>query len=126
MSNNEKELINMIRENDNPTRALMTATLIVLGYLKQHESFEEQVVVGTVQREITNLEALDGQLIIIKETLEKLSKIPVKLDVKLLDNNIDENTQRIIEGLKNSINEIYTENFDMKSGLLKSHDIVYK
>ncbi len=40
MSNNEKELINMIRENDNPARALMTATLIVLGYLKQHESSE--------------------------------------------------------------------------------------
>ena len=38
MSNNEIELINIIRENDNPTRALMTATLIVLGYLKQRES----------------------------------------------------------------------------------------
>lgn len=46
MSNNEIELINIIRENDNPTRALLTATLIVLGYLKQHESFEEQVAVG--------------------------------------------------------------------------------
>ena len=45
MTNNEIELINMIRENDNPTRALMTATLIVLGYLKQHESFEEQAAV---------------------------------------------------------------------------------
>lgn len=43
MSNNEKELINIIRENDNPELALMTATLIVLGYLKQHESFEGQV-----------------------------------------------------------------------------------
>ena len=40
MTNNEIELINIIRENDNPTRALMTATLIVLGYLKQHESSE--------------------------------------------------------------------------------------
>ena len=46
MSNNELELINMIRENDNPEQALMTATIIVLGYLKQHESFEEQVAVG--------------------------------------------------------------------------------
>lgn len=45
MTNNEIELINMIRENDNPTRALMTATLIVLGYLKQHESFEEPAAV---------------------------------------------------------------------------------
>lgn len=36
MSNNEMELIKIIRENDNPSRALMTATLIVLGYLRQH------------------------------------------------------------------------------------------
>lgn len=46
MSNNEIELINIIRENDNPTRALMTATLIVLGYLKQHESSEGQAAVA--------------------------------------------------------------------------------
>lgn len=45
MTNNEAELINLIRENDNPERALMTATLIVLGYLKQHGSSEEQAVV---------------------------------------------------------------------------------
>lgn len=43
MTKNEIELINMIRENDNPEQALMTATIIVLGYLKQHESSEEQV-----------------------------------------------------------------------------------
>lgn len=38
MTENEKELIKIIRENDNPTTALMTAAVIVLGYLKQHES----------------------------------------------------------------------------------------
>ena len=38
MTDNEKELINMIRETDNPGQALMTAAVIVLGYLKQHES----------------------------------------------------------------------------------------
>lgn len=36
MTDNEKELINIIRENDNPERALMTATVIILGFLKQH------------------------------------------------------------------------------------------
>ena len=43
MTENEKELIRIIRENDNPTQALMTATVIVLGFLKQHESSVEQV-----------------------------------------------------------------------------------
>ena len=40
------ELIKMIRENDNPGQALMAATLIILGHLKQHGSFEEPAVVG--------------------------------------------------------------------------------
>ena len=38
MSDNELELIKMIRENDNPGQALMAAATIILGYLKQHES----------------------------------------------------------------------------------------
>lgn len=45
MTKNEMELINIIRENDNPGQALMTATLIVLGYLKQHESSVKQAAV---------------------------------------------------------------------------------
>lgn len=42
MTKNEMELINMIRENDNPGQALMTAATIILGYLKQLESSEGQ------------------------------------------------------------------------------------
>ena len=45
MTANEKELIKLIRENDNPEQALMTAAVIILGYLKQHESFEVQAPV---------------------------------------------------------------------------------
>ena len=39
------ELIKLIRENDNPEQALMAATLVILGYLKQHESSEELTAV---------------------------------------------------------------------------------
>ena len=39
------ELIKLIRENDNPEQALMTATLVILGYLTQHESSEEPTAV---------------------------------------------------------------------------------
>lgn len=38
------ELIRMIRENDNPGLALNAAVVIVLGYLRQLESSEEQAV----------------------------------------------------------------------------------
>lgn len=37
----EARLLAMIRENDNPGCALMTATMIILGYLKLHGSSEE-------------------------------------------------------------------------------------
>ena len=46
MTENEKELINLIRENDNPSQALMTATVIVLGFLKQHGSSQAQAAVA--------------------------------------------------------------------------------
>ena len=36
------ELIKLIRENDNPGQALNAAVVIVLGYLRQHGSSEEQ------------------------------------------------------------------------------------
>ena len=42
MTENEMELIKMIRETDNPGQALMTAGVIIIGYLKQLESSEVQ------------------------------------------------------------------------------------
>ena len=36
MTNNEMELLNLVRNNDNPIQALMTAIVIVQGYLRQH------------------------------------------------------------------------------------------
>ena len=46
MNENGMELIKLIRENDNPELALMAAATIILGYLKQHGSSEEQAAVG--------------------------------------------------------------------------------
>ena len=46
MTENQKELIALIRENDNPAQAFMTAMVIVMGYLKQLESSVEQASVG--------------------------------------------------------------------------------
>jgi hypothetical protein len=45
MTENEMELIKLIRENDKPEQALMAATVIILGFLKQHESSEVQALV---------------------------------------------------------------------------------
>ena len=38
MTNNEIELINIIRENDNPEQALLTAIETIILFLEQHES----------------------------------------------------------------------------------------
>jgi hypothetical protein len=45
MTDYEKDLIKMIRENDNPEEALMTAAVIILNFLKQHGSSEGQAPV---------------------------------------------------------------------------------
>lgn len=42
MTENEYELIRIIRENDNSEIALVTAVETILSYLKQHESSQEQ------------------------------------------------------------------------------------
>ena len=42
MTANEQELINIIRENDNPVQALVSAVDIILSFLKQHGSYQEQ------------------------------------------------------------------------------------
>ena len=42
MTEKEKELIRMIQGNDNIGQALMTTAVIILGFLKQHESFQEE------------------------------------------------------------------------------------
>lgn len=44
MTKNEKELLNMIRKNEKPEQALITATQIIIDFLKQRESFEGQAV----------------------------------------------------------------------------------
>lgn len=40
MSKNELELIELIRENDDPERALIIALEVITGYLEQHGSFQ--------------------------------------------------------------------------------------
>ena len=39
---NEEELLRIIRENDNPEQAALTAIEVILDYLRQPESFEAQ------------------------------------------------------------------------------------
>lgn len=46
MTDNEKELLNIIRENDNPEQAIVTAVETILSFLKRHESSVGQVSVG--------------------------------------------------------------------------------
>ena len=44
ITDNEKKLLELIRNNDNPLLAMKTAIIMVQGFLKQRESFEEQAV----------------------------------------------------------------------------------
>jgi hypothetical protein len=42
VSENEIELMKLVRENDNPEQAALIAIDIILEYLRQPESFEER------------------------------------------------------------------------------------
>ena len=42
MTENERKLINLIRENDNPEKALIKAVDTILLFLVQRKSFEAQ------------------------------------------------------------------------------------
>ena len=44
MSNNEKELLTLIRENENPERALITAVLIIGRALELSGQQQQQIV----------------------------------------------------------------------------------
>lgn len=46
MTDNEIELLKMIRENDNPGQAAVTAIEVILGYLTQHGSSGGQAAAG--------------------------------------------------------------------------------
>lgn len=41
MTNNERELLNIIRENENPEQALLTAIGIINAYLELSLSYQE-------------------------------------------------------------------------------------
>ena len=44
MTANELTLINLVRDSENPEQALNIAVSVILDFLKQHGSSEEQVV----------------------------------------------------------------------------------
>ena len=69
---------------------------------------EEQVVIGTVQREISSLEALDGQLTFVLQTLEKIKNSPISLNITTNEEffNSESNVKQIIEELKTSLSGI--------------------
>lgn len=51
MTDNEKELLNIIRGHDNPERAVEIALKTILAFLEQDGSFREQPVVCPRERD---------------------------------------------------------------------------
>lgn len=47
MTNDQTELLDMIRNSKDPEKAILTALGVIIDYLSQHESFEEQVDVDS-------------------------------------------------------------------------------
>ena len=45
MTNNEKELLNIIHQHSNPEKAIEIATKTIVEFLEQHGSYQERAVV---------------------------------------------------------------------------------
>lgn len=112
--NSEATSIDILKQKiDDVTTAVDTKT----NAFKQ----EEQVVIGTVQRELTELETLDGQLNLILRTLEKLQKISIILDIKIPDNLQDTDSEigKVINDLKESLNGLSAETVNNLTAILE-------
>lgn len=57
MSNNEMELLRMIREHDEPEKALIIAVGVITSFLRQHEPSEVPTVSYLLEHDGTGQEA---------------------------------------------------------------------
>ena len=46
MTNFEDELVDLVRENDNPEQAVLTVINTIISFLEQHESSQAPTAVG--------------------------------------------------------------------------------
>lgn len=81
---------------------------------------EEQIVVGTVQREISSLELLDGQLTEIVNTLDKIKTESTGLDFNSLTNvNTDSGLNRLLSDLNEQVKGLDLESLSKLSGAIQ-------
>lgn len=85
---------------------------------------EEQIAVGTVQREVSELEVLNGQLLEIISTIEKIKATPIDLDFKFLDNeNINGSLGSVLSELNDKIKGLDIESLTKLSEGLKGLNV---
>lgn len=86
---------------------------------------EDQVVIGIVQREISSLKALDGQLTFVLQTLEKIANSPISLNITTSEEFFDSesNVKQIIEELKTSLSGIDSNLLSNLKGVLQALNV---
>jgi hypothetical protein len=82
---------------------------------------EKAAVDMIIPSEIAKLEALEGELITIRELLEQISKVPV--DISFKTDNLDESTQKVLNGIKESLDGINPSSLGDISSVLEGFKI---
>lgn len=82
---------------------------------------EKAAVDMIVPAEIATLESLEGELIIIRELLEQISKVPI--DISFKTDNLDENTQKVLDEIKTSLAGIDTSSLSNIGTVLEGFKI---
>jgi len=82
---------------------------------------EKAAVDMIIPAEIATLEALEGELITIRELLEQISKVPI--DISFKTDNLDESTQKVLNGIKESLAGINTSTLGNIGSVLEGFKI---
>jgi len=82
---------------------------------------EKAAVDLIIPTEIAKLEALEGELITIRELLEQISKVTINLSFDTT--NLDENTQKVLKDITESLNNIDTSSLGNIGNILEGFKI---
>lgn len=82
---------------------------------------EKAAVDMIIPSEIAKLEALESELITVRELLEQISKVPIDISFKI--DNLDESTQKVLNGIKESLDGINPSSLGDISSVLEGFKI---
>lgn len=121
----EKQVVDSVVDSEKvKLKELENAVSLVIEEIdRKTQAFhnEKAAVDMIIPAEIATLEALEGELITIRELIEQISKVPI--DLSFDTTNLDENTQKVLKEITESLNNIDTSSLGNIGNILEGFKI---